>query len=92
MRMTVGLIVFVCVFMTAISAHAYFLSGNDLVGLMREHDKANRGEYRVTWSAFHYLGYVTGVYDSMEIDLSDDVTLRQIAEIVAKFLPEHPEL
>ncbi len=93
MRMTVGLIVFVCVFMTATSAHAYFLSGNDLVSLMREHDKAIRGESGTNWNdAFNYAGYVAGAYDSMEVDSPDGTTQGQITEIVAKFLKEHPEL
>jgi len=73
---------------------AFGMSGNDLVSLMREYDKADRDDRSTDYSAAReYRGFVIGVRDSTRFlyDMPDGVTQGQIGAIVSKYLKAHPE-
>lgn len=76
-------------------AHAKeLLSGNELVQLMREYEKAERNDKSANWhKAGEYLGYVMGFYDATWFFYADpqNVTEGQVAAVVAEFLNRHPE-
>ena len=68
--------------------------GNDLVQMLREHEKADRGDpSKNFFRDGFYVGYVAGVYDSTGFFFTppENVTLGQICSIVAKHLKENPE-
>lgn len=76
-------------------AHAKeLLSGNELVQLMREYEKAERNDKSANWhKAGEYLGYVMGFYDATWFFYADpqNITEGQVAAVVAEFLNQHPE-
>lgn len=70
------------------------LSGNDLVQLMREYEKAERNDKSTNWhKAGEYVGYVMGFYDATWFFYADpqSITEGQVAAVVAEFLKRHPE-
>ena len=77
------------------NAHAKeFLSGTDLVQLMREYEKAQRNDKSTDLlKAGEYLGYVTGFYDATWFFYADvrNLTPERVAIVIAKFLNQHPE-
>lgn len=74
---------------------AFFLSGNDLVSLMREADKASSQDKSANYSSAHeYMGFVTGVCDATSgflFSLPPGATRGQINAVVSKYLKAHPE-
>jgi hypothetical protein len=74
-------------------AGVYFLDGNKLITEMRETEKAERGEPFNALSDGFFLGFVTGVFDTLDTALcsSGSVSRRQIVAIAMKYLNEHPE-
>ena len=70
------------------------LSGNELVQLMREYEKAERRDRSTDWrKAGEYRGYVTGFYDATWFFYAapDNITAARIAAVVATFLKQNPE-
>ena len=70
------------------------LSGNELVQLMREYEKAERNHKSTDWrKAGEYMGYVTGFYDATWFFYADpkNITAGRVAAVVAAFLKQHPE-
>ena len=88
------LVLFVCIFVTVVSTQAQlFFNGNQLVESMREYDKFKQGISN--YNSFDngiFMGYVIGVCDVMHAKLPDGTIIGQVAEVVAKYLKEHPEL
>jgi hypothetical protein len=76
------------------SALGQFKDGNKLVSEMREYERANRSDSKVSWvDAGMYTGYVLAVHDAIDSSLcsSGSVTVGQVTAVVAKYLNEHPE-
>jgi len=72
----------------------FFFSGNDLVSLMREHDRLVAGTSGVNHvKAREYHAYIIGAYDgtSSFYTRPHDTTQGQIVAIVSKYLKAHPE-
>ena len=70
------------------------LSGNELVQLMREYEKAERNDRSTDWrKAGEYVGYVMGFYDATWFFYADphNITPEQVADVVAKFLNQYPD-
>ncbi|MEK6804184.1 MAG: Rap1a/Tai family immunity protein [Nitrospirota bacterium] len=74
-------------------ASAAFYDGNNLIPMMQEGEKANRSEKADYLSASRFMGYVTGVADSLggSICIPESVTISQLGAIVTKYLNEHPD-
>ena len=75
-------------------ALAGYYSGNALVPLMREYDKANANASDVDYvKAREYGAYIMGVYDATEFlyNVPDRATRGQIMAVVSKYLKHHPE-
>jgi hypothetical protein len=91
MRIMVTLIV---IFACFGSANAQVIQGNDLVGWMKEFDKAESHATDFSWyDTAYFMGFVMGVYDSHEDEFggNDAVNVSKIANSVAVYLKEHPE-
>jgi len=91
------LVLFVCLFVTAVSTQAQsytvFFTGNRLVEQMREYDKYEQGSSKfIVYGHAMFCGYITGVCDAMHAKLPDGTIIGQVVAIVAKYLKEHPEL
>ena len=70
------------------------LSGNGLVQLMREYEKAERNDKTTDWrKAGEYRGYVMGFYDATWFFYADpeNITAARIAAVVAAFLKQNPK-
>ena len=70
------------------------LSGNELVQLMREYEKAERNDKTADWrKAGEYRGYVIGFYDATWFFYADpeNITSGRVAAVVAAFLKQNPE-
>ena len=78
-------------------SHAVFFSGNRLIEDMRHFDLANRNDPSTDYKrSTGYMSYVVGVYDTLHLSnvvcpKSNNVTIGQVTEIVAKFLKNNPE-
>lgn len=78
------------------AANAYFYTGNDLVVVMREWEKANAGDTNLdVVKAGMYLGYILAANDTMEdqgyiCSSARKVTLNQVAAVAAKYIDENP--
>jgi len=72
---------------------ALHLRIHKLVAHMKEYEKAERGEPFEGVRDGIFLGYVTGVIDTLgdALCLPDDVSNRQVTAIAAKYLNGHPE-
>jgi len=86
------LVVALCgVFVLSTPAVAQYMTGNDLVRLMKELEK----EHTENWfDAGVFSGFVIGVYDSKRFALSQDgriSSMIQVCSIVANYLKKHPE-
>jgi hypothetical protein len=92
---TFAMIVLISVLLPLGNAHAReLLSGNELVQLMREYEKAERKDKSTNWlKAGEYLGYVTGFYDATWFFYADpqNITAERVAAVVAKFLNQYPD-
>ena len=89
-----GFLVLIGLLLAHAPALAAFYSGNDLVALMREMDRANAGGSEVSFvKAREYGAYIVGVFDAVEfrLDVPDNVTKGQVIAIVSKYLKNHPE-
>ena len=83
------------VFVAAIPAHAGFMTGNELYELYKasiraEQTSASNKDFR---DANEYLGYVTGVWDTLEgfaVCTSDSITRGQISDMVGEYLRKNP--
>ena len=74
--------------------HAASYCGNDLVGWMKEYEKADRNLSGVSHlEAGVYMGFVMGVYyaNDDKIDSRANVTAGQAMAVVARYLKAHPE-
>jgi hypothetical protein len=95
MLKTLAIIMLISVLFPLGHAHAKeLLSGNELVQLMREYEKAERNDKSTNWhKAGEYLGYVRGFYDATWFFYADsqNITAGKVAAVVAKFLNQHPE-
>jgi hypothetical protein len=96
--MTSRLILFVTVITLLLfgppAAIGGFYTGNELVELMREADKADAGNDHTDWvKANQYLAYIIGVYDATEeqYNTPDALTTGQIRAIVTKYLKNNPD-
>jgi hypothetical protein len=76
-------------------ALAGFFTGNDLVVLIPEYEKAEAKASDVEdWGkAWLYSGYVSGVYDATQdlYNIPVSPSRRQINAVVTKYLKNHPE-
>ena len=95
-RLTVVLLVgFAMIALTSPRVLAGFYSGNTLVELMRESDKAKTSNRTaVNWvKVREYGAYILGVYDATELEYNtpEGVTIGQIIAIVSKYLKNNPE-
>lgn len=79
-------------------AKAEMISGNMLVEKMRDYEKIQQGERdEKLIGGMFYIGFVTGVVDALHwmppfsFELPDGATTGQLADVVAKYLKEHPE-
>jgi hypothetical protein len=71
-----------------------FIDGNRLVSMMREYEKANRGDTTADLvGASIFKGYVVGVADTFSemICSPDNAKIGQYVAVVAKYLNDHPE-
>jgi hypothetical protein len=78
----------------SLDSFAGFIDGNKLVQNMDAWEKYQRRDPNaIPVDGALYVGYVTGVYDSLEslFDNPGNVTIPQICSIVAKYLQENPE-
>ena len=100
MRLNSSLIIAVlvsCIFLFSQSAFAWLYDGNLLVKYMQQFEMAERRDDNAIYgSAGTYRGYVAGVFDSTAStlchpDLNEQISIRQVCWIVAKYLKEHPE-
>lgn len=95
MRRTLVIIVLIAALFPLAQAHGKeLLSGDELVQLMREYEKAERKDRSTDWyKAGQYLGFVTGFYDATWFFYADTkkIGAERIAGVVAKFLKQHPE-
>jgi hypothetical protein len=76
----------------SLDSFAGFIEGNKLVQNMDVWEKYQRRDPNaIPVDGALYVGYVTGVYDSLEslFDNPKDVTIPQIGSIVAKYLQEN---
>lgn len=95
MLKTLAIILFISVLFPL--AHAQgkeLLSGNELVQLMQEYEKAKRNDKSTDWQkAGEYVGYVTGFYDATWFFYADpgNITSGRIAAVVAAFLRKNPK-
>ena len=70
------------------------MSGQELVQLMGEYEKAKRNDKSTDWrKAGEYVGYVTGFYDATWFFYAgpDNITSGRIAAVVAAFLKQNPQ-
>jgi hypothetical protein len=92
---TLATILLISVLLPLGNAHAKeFLSGTELVQLMREYEKAQRNDKSTNLhKAGEYLGYVMGFYDATWFFYAEvrNITPERVAAVVAKFLNQHPE-
>jgi hypothetical protein len=92
---TFAIILFISVLIPLGHAHGKeLLSGNELVQLMREYEKAERNAKTTDWrKAGEYRGYVMGFYDATWFFYADpeNITSGRVAAVVAAFLKQHPE-
>jgi hypothetical protein len=79
----------------AASGGIYIIRGNLLVEAMREYEKAERKDERTNYAdAARYQWFVMGVHDALSGEIfcaPEQVTLAQVAAVVAKYLNAHPE-
>jgi hypothetical protein len=71
-----------------------FVAGNDLVEMMREYDKWEKGDPHADLvDATHFLAYVTGVHDATwyKYSVPAEATRAQLAAVVSKFLKQNPK-
>ena len=74
---------------------SYRLSGNELVVLMREWERANQKTAGADFfKAESYSAYVQGISDTLgvrrEVCIPETATVGQIGSVVAKFLNDNP--
>ena len=95
MRRTLVIILLIAVLFPWAQTHAKeLLSGNELVQLMREYERAERKDKSTNWyKAGQYLGFVMGFYDATWFFYADTkkINAGRIAAVIAKFLNQHPE-
>ena len=82
-------------FLTIVSLNAGWKSGNDLVSAMDEYIKSSNGVNHNSYKDSSYISYVFGVSDTL-IDAGyvcypDNVNVKQILEIVKKFIEDNPK-
>ena len=74
---------------------AYTIDASTLVEYMHEYEKMDRGDPNANfYLAGTYIGYVLGVFDSMEyLQRKGNIpnSSRQLCGIAAKYLKNHPE-
>lgn len=78
----------------SVSAEARFYSGNDLIVLIREHEKAIREQDGVNfYEAGKYQGYIIGTYDAFSLFMCPpkNVTVGQISAIVIDYFNKNPK-
>jgi hypothetical protein len=88
--MRVLIIVLCGVLVLGAPAAAQYMSGNDLVRLMKELER----EQTENWfDAGVFSGFVIGVYDANQLAISRDgrISMIQVCSIVAEYLKQHPE-
>jgi hypothetical protein len=92
---TLVVIVLISVLLPLGHAHGKeLLSGNELVQLMREYEKAERNDRSANWQkAGEFVGYVMGFYDATWFFYADpqNITPERVAAVVAKFLNQYPD-
>jgi hypothetical protein len=76
------------ILLAAFPAMAHWMTGNDLKELADIGEKSSEG-----WDQLAFGNYVIGVIDatSMKICIPQTATRKQCAEVVKKYLKEHPE-
>ena len=91
-------ILFACsIFILSVTqANAKFVSAKILADLAREYDKfeAKNDDASINKIKLqNYYGYIAGVYDATEsmFDSPENITLRQVSAIVAKYVKAHRE-
>ncbi|HHT0191730.1 Rap1a/Tai family immunity protein [Raoultella planticola] len=85
------------VFVVTIPAHAGFMTGNELYELYKASIRAGQAsasdkDFR---DANEYLGYVTGVWDTLEgfaVCTGDNITRGQIGDMVGEYLRSNPSI
>jgi hypothetical protein len=74
---------------------AYFYSGNQLVGWMREYERFDRGDLKADHVLVRsYMSFVAGVHDTGDEILfctPQQTTVGQVCAVVAKYLQANPE-
>ncbi|MGB8658567.1 MAG: Rap1a/Tai family immunity protein [Candidatus Zixiibacteriota bacterium] len=88
------LFVLVVLAFTQTQAGIFFWTGNKLVELMTEYDKANANASDANYAkAMIYGAYIIGVCDATRwlYDIPDHATQGQVVAVVAKFFKENPE-
>jgi hypothetical protein len=81
-------------FLLTPTAHAYFMTVNDLIPLMQEYEKAEAKHEGTDYGAAQtFRAYVQGVYDATESDYSTpkNFNSRQLCAVVAKYFKENPK-
>jgi hypothetical protein len=86
------------VFLLSCASNAYgesgtFFDGNKLIPLLREFEKAERGDPSTNYQlSGKYIGYLLGVHDSLSpvLCLPSNVNVRQVAYIVTRYLHDNP--
>jgi len=79
------------------TSHAYFMTGNDLVDLMRDWERGNQKSANTDYTkATSFTNYNKGVYDSLELNNricpnNINITTGQVSALVAKYLAANPE-
>ena len=88
--MRVLIIVLCGVLLLGTPAAAQYMSGKDLVRLMKELEKEQTGNW---FDAGVFSGFVIGVYDANQLAISQDgrISMIQVCSIVAEYLKRHPE-
>ena len=91
-KIAVFIVVFVCV--ASSTAYAQFQTGNDLYKNWLEYKKFQTNTTSNFFNAGYYLGFVAGIaesWDLISLNIPEGVTQGYIADIVGKYLEEHPE-
>lgn len=95
-------VLLILVFIQGQARAAGFLSGNDLVVMMREYQKIMADDPTANApAARNYIGYVVGVFESLDgipiVGIGqlwkepEGATIGQICSIVSKYISNHPE-
>jgi hypothetical protein len=78
----------------SLASGVYFYSGNELVELMGEYDRAEANASGVSYfKVGNYGGYILGIYDGTRYTYSmpESATKGQVLAVVTKYLKNHPE-